>query len=965
MAFTKEQIETCLGTYNLGNRKYYEPDFTHTLDYLTGKTTTLQALQNAQTPYLFHQMINLLSEPQNFNDDDKLILNVVGYTPLFSYTVHNTTSSVVKTLNKILFYLHKFKLTDAQKFDYLLDSFNNYHNEEIINSDLFIFMKNFLEKLSSAELENYIQSRINISDQFHLPLANVLKNLREDYLEKYLFQIIFRKDYCFDHRAIQYLLHVNNRKHFKYLSDFIQSKKALCVDKDNIFLACNILYINNKEAYAKEFLNLCEERLEHKENTVHINSWDPHVECTFRDKTCYLPSTCYALLTLFYADRELHFPRILSYANKVGIKDLETLTILEDELKEKAIPILIDSFKVENFWNIKEFYNGIFQLLENYDPKIYVDQLWSYTSHKTKTLRELIAAKLCQLDEQVLPKAIVLLDHKKADQRQLAAFMLGLINTGESITALKTALNNETNDDARDVMLAGIDTDLFQYKSIDDANSVIQKAAERKKLQTPVKWLIVKDLPALYLKDGSICSEELTHFILYRMSRIKEMKADTEVKAMFNFIDREKATPFAKKILQLFFDNGAEAKYKFILALAALLGDDDIVDKLKASTIAFADGARNKMAEYTVGALAIHGSDKALRWVEFFSRKYKSKRANVGVAALAALEIAAAELNISTHELGDKIVPNFGFDGLFKTFEVSNEAYRAFIDSNFKMAYFNEDNKKLKALPSGTDAELVAELKVIAKEVKDIVKSQTPRLEYYLIIQRKWSTVAWQSFYLENPVMFIYATKLLWGQYDEQGNLQSCFICLEDTSQIDIEKNEIELDERLQIGIVYPTQLKEAEKQTWEKIFFKEKIDPMFPQLARPIPDIADIDLDTTVVTKYEGKKMATGSIRSTLEKFGWHKGGTGDGGYLESKNLLYQEKKLEAVIKLEGVGIGYGWGSEEKLGRLYIIDKTKLAKGTYGYGKSADEYLVKFKDVPQIFLMEIFAALEKIKPAE
>jgi Domain of unknown function (DUF4132) len=965
MAFTIEQIEGCLDSYNLSNRQYYEPDFTMISDYLVGKTSALLPFQNNYISYLFHPMVALLNEPENFNANDSILLDVIGFDALYGYLFYDKIQPKVKVYNKILFYLHKFKLTDTQKFDFLLEHFNDHGSEEAMSSDLYQFMKNYLEKLSDAEIQNYIKSKLNISDNFNPRLVKALEVWRPNYVETYLFEIVFRKDYYFDHSAIQYLIELDNNKHFRYLVDLINSKKVLCVDKENIFTACNILYVNNKEAYLNEFIKLCEETLQHKENTANINRRETTLMLNINGEESYVPISCYALLTLLDTNKELHFPRVLSYSNKVGIKNIETLTVLEEQLKERAIPLLVDAFKVESFWNIKEFYSGVLQLLQKYDGKFYVDDLWQYTTHKTKTLRELIAAKLCQLDEQALPKAIALLEHKKADQRQLAAFMLGIINTNESITALQNALNNETNDDARDVMLAGIDTDLFQYKNIDEINIVIQKAAERKKLQSPAKWLILKELPALYLKDGSACSEDLVHFILYRMSRIKEMKADTEVKTIFNFIDKDKATPFAKKILQLFFDNGAEAKYKYILALVALIGNDDIVDKLKTNTIAFADGARNKMAEYTVGALAIHGSDKALRWVEFFSRKYKSKRANVGVAALAALEIAAAELNISTHELGDKIVPNFGFDGLFKSFEVGSESYRAFIDSNFKMAYFNEDNKKLKAIPSAADAELVSDFKAIAKEVRDIVKSQTPRLEYYLIIQRKWSVVAWQSFYLENPVMFIYATKLLWGQYDEQGNLQSCFICLEDTSLIDIDKNEIELDESLQIGIVYPTQLKEAEKQAWEKIFFKEKIDPMFAQLSRPIPNIEGIDLDTTILTKYEGKKMATGSIRSTLEKYGWHKGGTGDGGYLESMNLLYQEKNIEAVMELDGVGVGYGWGTEEKLGRLYVIDKIKLPKRYYGYRKSTDDFLVNFKDLPQIFLTEIFAALGKIKPAE
>jgi hypothetical protein len=47
------------------------------------------------------------------------------------------------------------------------------------------------------------------------------------------------------------------------------------------------------------------------------------------------------------------------------------------------------------------------------------------------------------------------------------------------------------------------------------------------------------------------------------------------------------------------------------------------------------------------------------------------------------------------------------------------------------------------------------------------------------------------------------------------------------------------------------------------------------------------------------------------------------------------------------------------------VIDKTKLPKGYYGYRKSTDDFLVPLRALPKIFLTEIFAALEKIKPAQ
>ena len=220
-----------------------------------------------------------------------------------------------------------------------------------------------------------------------------------------------------------------------------------------------------------------------------------------------------------------------------------------------------------------------------------------------------------------------------------------------------------------------------------------------------------------------------------------------------------------------------------------------------------------------------------------------------------------------------------------------------------------------------------------------------------------------EKFFLQNPVMFIYATKLLWGEYDGKGKLLQTFLCNEDTSLIDVDSNEINIGASSLIGIVHPSQLDDALLQQWKKQFFDLSIESIFPQLERKIPDLKDIDLSRSIITKYNGKHMVTGSIRSTLERYGWHKGPVGDGGMLESFNLLYGDGAMEAILEIEGVGAGYGWGGDEKLERLYVIDKSKIRQRWFSRPQNDnDDRLIKLKDIPSIFFSEMLAAIESIK---
>jgi hypothetical protein len=447
------------------------------------------------------------------------------------------------------------------------------------------------------------------------------------------------------------------------------------------------------------------------------------------------------------------------------------------------------------------------------------------------------------------------------------------------------------------------------------------------------------------------------------MSRVKAMRSDLEARLVINRLDRERSADFALHLIKLFIDKNTKPEYKYLLALSALLGNEAVADKIRITIDKWIEDGRFKMAEYGVGALALQGSNKALRWVELYSRKYRAKKANVGAAAIVALEAAAEELNITVFELGDRIVPDFGFEGLFREFTIDGDNYRAFIDSNFKIAFFNDDNKKLKTIPSNADSALKDEFKAIAKEVRDVVKSQSSRLEHYLVVQRRWNTEQWQQFFLTNPVMFMYATKLLWGIY-EKNVLKQCFCCQEDTTLMDVEDNEFSLEPDVQIGIVHPLQLSADDLKKWQQKFFDLAIEPVFPQLDRTIYHLAPEDKQVTMVRTFDGTKTEVGSIKSTLEKYGWRKGPAVDNGAIDTFFKDDYENNVMAVLGVEGVfAAGFDSDMDPELGRLYFRARpTERNQWIREPKDDKDPVLILLGNLPEVFYSEVMSALKAIK---
>lgn len=650
----------------------------------------------------------------------------------------------------------------------------------------------------------------------------------------------------------------------------------------------------------------------------------------------------------------------------------DVVEAISRQLKEDSLDLLIEALNQDPnnlAWNEKDFFKKYFKIIESLDFRSHQQYFWDLSKNKSKELRRLGAGLLSKLGHEAIPQAYQLTKSKKLEARQMGFLILSLINTDESRAILIELLEQEKNDDARDIILESLRQLISKQNSLEEVNIKVVFAQKRTKLNAPLTpWLDEKVLPPLYFKDGSKLSVEAFRFLHYRMSRAKEIRIDLEAKLLIEHLDTDKNYEYASSLLDAYFVNGALANFKFCLILASILGDSTVIHQLRNKVQEFTDNSRGKMAEYVVKALALNGGTLALRQVEFFSRKYKNKNKNVGAAATESFTLVAEELGISPYDLADQIIPDFGFESLFKTFEVEGQEYRAFVNHDFKILFLNEDNKTLKTLPKGTPVALQEEFKEIGKEIKDIVKSQTPRLEQYLIIQRQWETEKWQSLFLNNPIMFVYATRLIWGAFNEQKQLIFTFKVQEDQTCINQDGDEVAFQDGQTIRMAHPLILEKDTINYWSETLEDEGLSPAFLQLNRAVVNFDPADNGTLISAKFSGIQMSGYTFVSMLEKRGWFRGSVVDSGFISNYYKNFAEEDITAIITQEGeVCVGY-LDVMGGIGNLMFVKYGSVDFGNYTYDEpehTNDPRLIPFEQISPIIYSEVMADMQFFKENE
>ena len=384
-----------------------------------------------------------------------------------------------------------------------------------------------------------------------------------------------------------------------------------------------------------------------------------------------------------------------------------------------------------------------------------------------------------------------------------------------------------------------------------------------------------------------------------------------------------------ENMYRLWMDNGAEAKKKMIMVPYCIYASDSQILRFKTQLKDWAEASRGAIAAFVVNAIAMNGGSVALMMLDGISVKFPNNQ--VKNAAKSAFAFAAKALGIPEDELSDKIVPTLGFskEGE-KVLDYGSRTFTVTLMPDFTLSITDDEKRKtIKSMPSpGANDDTVKataakkEFSELKKQIKATVQSQTNRLEKVLMNGRCWKISAWNTLFVENPIMHRFATGLIWGVYKD-GELSDTFRYMDDGTFNTVDEEEYTLPEDAGISLVHPVELSADCLAQWkEQLDDYEVIQPL-TQLQAPIATLEDKDLTDKKVVRYLGSMVKAGKISGIAKKFNMVRGDVLDAGSFTCFHWVDKCLNIAAQLNFEWMYMGQEYNDDVPLGEVvfYRLD--------------------------------------------
>jgi Domain of unknown function (DUF4132) len=486
-----------------------------------------------------------------------------------------------------------------------------------------------------------------------------------------------------------------------------------------------------------------------------------------------------------------------------------------------------------------------------------------------------------------------------------------------------------------------------------------------------IDWIDVTDLPPIVIGDSCLNVEQ----VLAVLTALKQSKPEPHI-AIGDLklqCDLASLDAFGWKLFESWLVAGAPSKENWALLAVGWLGNDTSALKLAPMIRTWPGESQHARAVTGLECLREIGTDTALMQINGIAQKVKFQ--GIKNRAKECMEAISVDRGMSRDELEDRIVPDCGLDERgSRVFDFGDRQFRLVLGDNLKPMVKDAEHKLKTDLPkpnSKDDAAMVAEAiadwKFVKKQIAEVVKIQTPRLEQAMVCDRRWSVSEFEMLLVRHPLMLILAQRILWASYSADGKLLRTFRLTEDQSYADSREQVYQLSKAITVGIVHPLAIPTPEKNLWGEIFSDYNIVQPFPQLGRPVYTLEMPEMSGQEITRFKDIKIPIVSLVRTLENLGWQRSGLHDHGDYSMHCKYFAAARITAVIGeyeqvFVSLSVDIGDGLESIDGCCFVAGEWQGWNYPAGqWGKQEKVKLVKLQEVNSIVLSEVLADLHAV----
>lgn len=363
----------------------------------------------------------------------------------------------------------------------------------------------------------------------------------------------------------------------------------------------------------------------------------------------------------------------------------------------------------------------------------------------------------------------------------------------------------------------------------------------------PPPWLLLPVLPPLLTNDTARAMPESAVTVVCALLA-KRNPDPAAIEQLSAILDPMSMAGFAWGLFQAWVFAEYPAGGIWTLRAVGLFGDDEAARLLvplilqwpRHSAVSRAVAALDVLADIGTPAALGHLRDIGLRTRQRGFRK----------TARAKLDAVAAQHRISTDELADRAVPDFGLgaDGSL-VLDYGSRGFVIDLDEHLKPvvhdgrrtddgSWARGPRRKTLPKPAAQDDRAVAgaahdRFTLLNAGTKKVAREQIRRLERAMIEGRRWSARAHRELFVDHPLLRQLARRLVWVTVDADGAVRQSFRIAEDLTFADVNDDPFTVDDAAEVGIAHPLHLGGTLAE-WTEIFADYAMLQPFSQLDRP-----------------------------------------------------------------------------------------------------------------------------------